>query len=185
MDKKYRKLLYSSKNDEEKVLKKCIEYALEFSDFGTSDFESDYSYALLSEEGKMLFEIAVQRFGKQLWNSEAWHSEKCKSNCPFGEMCKKEKIQINEKCYCYGQIYLNDITKAKLYNNVDYCYISLVNCNNEIILNLNSCLNNSLKKEQFENFFSEMYWFIIQFGDSRGGKHIIGENIINQLLRND
>lgn len=184
MNEKYKHLIYENQTDEEKVKQECYDYALRYNSVGTNDFELDYSIALLLEEGKMLFDLVAKTFGKQLWNNGSWQTEHCERNCPFGEMCKKNKLQIDGEYYCYGNIYMKNITENRLISLLNEQHICIVNANNEVIVDLNSSFGDFGEREKFANFFSEMYWYIEWFGDSRGGKQVVGETILDLLLHN-
>lgn len=124
-------------------------------------------------EGRKLFNLAVKKFGYNLWHGEAWQFKTCKRKCPFGNMCRKILFEIDNKKYCYGQIYsgipceVNDELHQKFDNGI-YRVIRPdgSSCSGQESLSFHISF--------YENF-------ILEFGDYGIDKKINGRNIIPLL----
>ena len=194
MLKKYEHLIYANVSEKKKVENECIdlvvkehrEYSKEkileliLSD-KPNDIDSDYQMYILMTEGSLLFDKAAKKFGDKLWQSKAWKNKTCKRRCPFGDVCRKYLVKIDNECFCYGQLYFSKITENKILEMLKEHNIQLLNSNGSVYIDLNNA--DDYKRQFFGSFFFEYEWFIWWFGDDGGrkDKKVNGNNVI-QLL---
>ncbi len=188
MLKKFQKLIYKNLSEKEKVRSECLDFIthryknysideiLKFIDSNTSnEIADDYFFALMQTEGQMLFDIAVKKYGLAIWNGKAWKNKKCKRKCPFGDECRKYLIQIDNKKFCYGQLYKNNITQNQIIKLLKSCQVKILFPDEKIYLDLNK----KYDKQLLDSFFSEFDQFIDWFGD--GKNKVYGYNVIQFL----
>lgn len=141
-----------------------------------NQFNAEFYFNLSMIESEMLFEKVAKKFGTKLWKGHAWENKTCRRNCPFGCICKKYCIKIENDIFCYGQLYDQKINEDTIYNMAETKQIYLLNSNRKVIVYLNK--STTFEKEIFSNYFFDYGMFIVEFGDY-GDKHKInGEKFI-------
>lgn len=188
---KYKSIIYKNENEEKKVIDDCINYVIDLypntdpceikasiSREEINDINCDYTFTLLQTEGRLLFDIAVDKFGKTLWENQAWEKPNCSKECPFGSMCKKYLVKIDTEKFCYGQLKFQKIGEKELIGLSKEHDIKIYKTNNDIYIDLNSDYD-----DQFlSDYFFEHEWFVWWFGDfSDDGDKVNGYNVIPYL----
>lgn len=191
---KYKSIIYENKEVEEKVKDTCINcIVVEHKDYTReeimnqiasrepNDLQADFSFYLLMEEGKLLFDKAVKKFGNTLWSGEAWRISDCKRKCPFGDMCRKYLVEIDNIKYCFGQLYHNhnEIRENKLVKIIikmaDKYAIKILKTDGNALVDLKSP---NFDVQILSGFFSNYEWFVWWFGDNGGKGKVNGCNVI-------
>lgn len=190
---KYRQLIYKNPAEIKNLEKKCWDnvvksYPVELNIDDESRkqiLEHDYNSSVIFAEGQMLFELAAQKFGNKLWSGNAWKNKSCRTICPLGNMCKKNLVQIDNECFCYGQLYHQKITDDELILMAENNHsIKIIKADGKIHIDLNDTNNEKIFSEQiFSAFFFSYQWFIWWFGDNGGKGKVNGINVINKLLQ--
>lgn len=191
---KFKPLIYSSEIQRKQVEEKCLQQVIENNPNHTREnifklicsktpneiAEEYYIYSLLPKEGQMLFDLTVDKFGKNLWNRKAWENKTCHKRCPFGDICKKQLIQVDEKFKCYGQLYFRKINAEKVKQLALNHTVKIFNNDKSVYMDLNQYYD----EQMLSSFFFQYEWFIWNFGDygEKKGK-VNGENVI-QFLQN-
>lgn len=173
---KYERLIYQTDAEKEEAQNSYTDY-----------FDKEWS------EGKKLFELAALKFGKPLWEGAAWKDDNCRKKCPYGDGCENDKIIIDDKAYCLGQIYLYKFTLTDVLEAIKKSKSAFVfnGYHNETIP---LCGDNEYAieagmeylKEDIFGFYgnytgkTKIQRFFSSYGDNNGSK-IIGENVISLL----
>lgn len=189
----YRSIIYKDKETFRNVEKECVKSVLNIhqdrkkKDILSSialgevnDINADYYFALLMAEGRLLFEVTEKKFGRILWSTDAWKKIDCEMKCPFGNMCKKELVKIDDELICYGQLYYRRISENIMIDMAKNKSIKVLKPNGEVYIDL-SCSN--YDEQLLSEFFFRYEWFIWWFGDNRGrnGGKVNGGNVIPYL----
>lgn len=66
-----------------------------------------YRNARTEYESNRLFDMAVEKTGYSLWSGAAWHNANCHKQCPLSSICNKNLFSIDNKLFCYGQVYID------------------------------------------------------------------------------
>lgn len=194
MNEKYKSIIYSSNQDMQNTIDQCLQTAADRNNCSKADVQEDiknniksaavcdYVDALLWSEGTALYTKICQCFASELWKSNACLSNECAKKCPFGDICRKDYVLINDNKFCYGRLTtLCGIKSDKeLIELATKQHISICRENGSIIADLNS----SYDEQQVESWFGKYEWHIKWFGDSNNasGKAIRGEQAILALL---
>lgn len=191
MLKKFKGIIYQDENAEKKVIDDCIKYVIglypniepqevinSIQNGKNDDINCDYALALLQAEGTMLFNIAAEKFGSELWKNQAWKKTNCIKRCPFGSMCKKYLVQIDAEMLCYGQLMSQKIREEDLINLSKRSNIKIYRSNNDIYIDLNSAYYDD---QLLSSYFFDHNWFIWWFGDNGCKGKLNGYNVIPYL----
>jgi hypothetical protein len=176
----FKSLIYIS-DDERKSLQNDVYNStlLQCPDLpGSDSFEFEFKYNLMIKEGYRLFNLVSEKFGYKLWSNKAWRTKTCELKCPFGDICKKYIVKIDNNKLCYGQLYFKKINEDKLIYMTKYNSIKIIRPNGNIFIDLNSI---NYDKQILSDFFFEYEWFIWWFGDLRENNKINGYNVISCL----
>ena len=152
MNNEYRYLIYSNKQDENRNIQNCMNIAAELSNCTITSIEKDianrisseavcnYTDALLWSEGTALFKLICDSFAIDLWKSNDCLSAECTRKCPFGDICQKDYISIDNKKICYGKLTTSYGIKSseELIKLAEDHNISICGENESIIADLNS-----------------------------------------------
>lgn len=190
---KYRKIIYESEGEINKVIDSCINRVLENHPECTKEeiLESiiknksdilnyDFTNELLMTEGKMLFDIAAAKFGERIWNSNVKSNDSCKKLCPFGDMCNQYFVEIESEHFCYGQMFQMHIDMKSLQKIAIEKQVKIIKPNGEIFIDLSFP---EYDEQLLADYFFQYEWFIMRFGeDCKYGKHKVnGNNVISHL----
>ena len=113
----YKPLIYKDKEEEEKFIEDCLDEYLEFNHMTVTSKEerekiknthnhSDFEWYFITSQCYRLFTLVYDKIGKKYWSSDIWSKDDCRVGCPFGELCDRQFISIDEQYYCYGQLIL-------------------------------------------------------------------------------
>ncbi len=189
----YRCIIYKDKETFKNIENECVNSVLNIHQDRTkedvitsitlgevNDINADYYFALLMAEGRLLFEVAEKKFGRILWSTDAWRKKDCKKRCPFGNICKKELVQIDDVLFCYGQLYYRRISENIMIDMTKNKSIKVLKPNGEVYIDL-SC--SDYDEQLLSEFFFRYEWFIWWFGDNggRNGGKVNGGNVIPYL----
>lgn len=189
----YKDIIYKDSATVKRVENKCLDYVLaahrnvtkdeiiaSIASGEVNDLNSDYYFALLMEEGQLLFDVAEKKFGRNLWRSDAWKNTKCKKRCPFGNICKKQLVQIEDELFCYGQLYYRKINEQIMISMANDKRIKILKPNGEVYIDLNC---SEYDEQLLSEFFFKYKWFIWWLGDNGeySGTKINGYNVISFL----
>lgn len=190
---KYRQLIYDSKSEQEKIENECLHLVINENpetpeseiikavfDNTPNKYAQDYGSYLAMSEGELLFKMTAEKFGYKLWNGKAWKNKTCKKSCPFGGICKKELIKINDDVLCYGQLFCKGLTESKIVKMTKTHRISLLKSDGSVYIDLNNTPDIA-ENEIFSNFFFDYDLFVMWFGDYGYNHKINGENVIRLL----
>lgn len=187
----FKSIIYKDKNEEKKVIDDCIKYVMglypniephkvinSIMNDENSNINYDYNFALLQTEGSMLFNIAAETFGMELWKSHAWEKTNCNKRCPFGSMCRKFLVQIDTEKLCYGQLMFQKIREKELISLSQEYDIKIYKPSNDIYIDLNS---KNYDDQLLSSYIFDHDWFIWWFGDNCGKGKVNGYNVIPYL----
>lgn len=193
MLKKYRPLIYKTKDDEKRTIEQCINRVQKYHPDCTKAeiydsikknklniLDYDFTRELLMLEGWLLFEIVNARFGQNLWSSNLLPNDNCEKMCPVGEICDKACVEINTKCFCYGQLLQKKIDINFLRDISSKEQVRILKSNGKILIDLS---NSNYDEELLAEYFFKFDRFISRFGDygERGFKKVNGNNVIVHL----
>lgn len=190
---KYESLIYADKAAKEETHRKCIQFVKDnhpnssiaeidkaLNSAISNDIIYDYEFCELMTEGKLLFDKVASKFGEKLWRGNAWKNATCRRKCPFGDICKKEIVQIDDDFLCFGQLYDRKISEKKLLEKTEAHIVKFIRQNGDSFT-LTACLSDS-DKETLSSWFFEYEYFIWWFGScGRKGGKVSGVNVISLL----
>lgn len=191
MIEEYQHLIYENDEEKERVQQSVFEETLNCNKEYTvqqgseaiqshdkSEFDYDYVLTLMRAEGEMLFDKAVKMFGEPLWNGHAWQNKSCRARCPFGDMCRKELVAIEDNILCFGQLYKNNIDDEKLIRMSRSKRIKIINSDGSVHIDLSK----EFDIQALSWFFFKHTSFIWHFGDYELHKdRVNGINVISLL----
>ena len=183
MDAKYKSLIYKEESEEKAVIQQCIDEVKknhsqytekEIVDMIDNQEYSDVLYDFVRYksmiEGGMLFDLAVERSGKALWNSNSFpDTSTCKKICPFGDLCKSEYIQIDNNKYCIGQMYYMNYSEEIITSLSKERRICIYNENGQYI-----DLSADYDEQILSDFFFGIDDYICCYGENGNGENVIG-----------
>lgn len=193
MLKKYRTIIYKNDDEVNKVIDTCINHVLKNHPECTKDellksiitkkndiLNYDFINELLMTEGKMLFDIAVAKFGERIWNSNVQLDDNCKILCPFGDMCEQYFVEIEGDRICYGQMLRKQINMKSLQKIAIDKKVRIIKPSGEVFIDLNLP---EYDEQLLSYYFFQYEWFIMRFGEScEYDKHNVnGNNVISHL----
>lgn len=104
----YNEVIYDDIDTFRKVTHSYIQKVAENGKLGDDEWNQNiFDYELERYEAERLFDKAVEKLGKPLWNSEAWRNPECQKYCPFCDICNKQLYELDNDKYCVGQLYID------------------------------------------------------------------------------
>lgn len=186
---KYRSLIYANNEEMKDVENTCLslvcdrypdiprnEIIRQIEADEATDIGYDYYLELAIAEGERLISLVREKFGVKLWKGKAWKQKSCKKTCPYGDVCTKTLLKIDDERFCFGQLYLMEITDTKkLIPLLNEHHIELIYTEWNAVIDVNSTLTEDTEKSRFYkeclgNFFFDYLYCSIWFGEDYGEK---------------
>ncbi len=198
----FKNLIYKSEEDEKAVIEKAILYVMELNSSTKeelleailkdepvtskeSHIQYDYYMELNSTENYMLFNLAVDRFGRKLWSNNAWHNKTCRRKCRFGSIYKKRLFEIDRELFSYGQLYVNHneyISSDSIEKLFPKQHIRVIKADGTVYVDTKSP---NFDIQMLAWCFDEYVFFLDDFGNkyTRYPNKIFGNNVIHLLKK--
>ena len=188
---KYRSLIYANNEEMKEVENTCLssvcdrhpdiprnEIIRQIESDEATDIGYDYYLELAIAEGERLISLVREKIGVKLWTGKAWKQKGCKKTCPYGDVCTKTLLQIDDDRFCFGQLFLMGITDTKkLIPLLNEHHIELIYTESNAVIDVNRTLTEDTEKSRFYkerlgNFFFDYLYCSIWFGEDYGEKII-------------
>lgn len=131
-----------------------------------SDLSAMYWLDVADYESELLFTKVMKSLGTELWQGNAWRNKTCRKNCPLGRYCRKQRVAVDNDCYCYGQILLLDLSTEYFEGISNTHDVRFIDGEEKEIVNISEkAATNSPDIQNFQFFAIEDLRFL--FGEER------------------